>query len=198
MSSEAAITLADCEPIDLGSKWQTSYPILMRRARKLVRGGSQDPEDLISEAMVKVLNYLSLQREAENFVGLMLVSLLQVYLDGNRKQGNRIFAGAGEFSDVVGYGDTGMDMPCVERSYIAKETLGDIFDYLATMPPGAQQLFQLRFVSDLSYGEIAQAMGITEVCARQKVKKLRQKLQDWLEKNPHDRVTPREVVRHCS
>jgi RNA polymerase sigma factor (sigma-70 family) len=197
MSSEAAVLLADCQPIDLGAKWQTSYPVLIRRARNLVRGGSQDPEDLISEATVKVLNYLNLQREAENFVGLMLVSLLQVYLDGKRRQGNRIFAAAGAFIETEGYGGFGADTPSVERSYIAKETLGDIFDYLATLPPDSQQLFQLRFVGDLSYDRIAQEMGITEVCARQKVKKLRQKLLAWIEDKPLPSVTRRAPPRHC-
>ncbi|MCX8508033.1 MAG: sigma-70 family RNA polymerase sigma factor, partial [Rhodobacteraceae bacterium] len=89
-------------------------------------------------------------------------------------------ARAGEYVEEGGQGDHNA-APCVERSYIAKETLGDIFDYLATMPASAQQLFQMRFVSALSYNEIALLMDITEASARQKVRKLRQKLQAWME-----------------
>jgi RNA polymerase sigma factor (sigma-70 family) len=181
MTSQAAIELARSTPVDLGSQWSAGYPLLMRRARRLAAGGRQDPEDLISQATIKVLNYLDHQREAENFIGLMLVSLLQVHLDSRRSSANRIFALSDELSDDV---DLFLDVtcePCAERNYIAKETLGDIFDCLASLPPPAQQLFHLRFVCDLSYGEISEVMEITEACARQKVKKLREKLQAWVE-----------------
>ncbi len=180
MSNEVAIDLADCQRVDLGSRWLDSYPILIRRARNLTAGGGQDPEDLVSQATLKVLNYLNIEREVDNFVGLMLVSLRQVYLDSNRRNGNRIFSRAAELTEDH-HSDLHSANPCVERSYIAKEMLGDIFDCLTTLPQSSQELFQLRFVSELSYAEIAAVMDITEASARQKVKKLRDKLQSWIE-----------------
>jgi RNA polymerase sigma factor (sigma-70 family) len=141
--------------------------------------------------MVKVLNYLRLEREAENFVGLMQVTLLQVHLDGNRRHGNRIFASAAELGEDCGQHEA---VPSVERSYIAKETLGDILDYLATMSVEAQRLFHLRFVSDLSYAEIGMITGVTEACARQQVRKLRQKL---VQRPQIDGASPsRGALRH--
>ncbi len=181
MTRQSAIELAHCKPVDFGSQWSASYPILMRRARRLAAGGRQDPEDLISQATIKVLNYLDQQREAENFIGLMLVSLMQVHLDAKRSTGNRIFAQSDELTDQTGFFERDGSEICVERSYIAKETLGDIFDCLAKLPPSSQQLFHLRFVCDLTYLEISEVMAITEACARQKVKKLREKLQAWVE-----------------
>ena len=181
MTSQAAIELANCKPVDLGSQWSASYPILLRRARRLAAGGRQDPEDLISQATIKVLNYLDRQREADNFIGLMQVSLLQVHLDGKRSNGNRIFAQSDELTDQICVFGQDSKEACVERSYIAKETLGDIFDHLAKLPAISQQLFHLRFLCDLSYIEISEVLEITEACARQKVRKLREKLQAWVE-----------------
>lgn len=182
MSKEVPIDMATSRPVDLGSEWNSNYPILLRRARRLARGGSQDPEDLISQATVKVLSYLECQRECDNFVGLMLMSLLQVFLDNKRRYANRIFFDADPFAEEYGHADWLGHEGCTEHRYIARETVGDIFSYIASMPPHAQNLFQLRFVRDLSYQEIAESLGVTEVCARQKVRKLRQKLQLWIDK----------------
>lgn len=180
MTDERAIAIADCQRIDFAHEWQDNYPALLRKARRLSAGGGHDPEDLLSQATLKVLNYLNLEREVENFVGLMLVSLLQVYQDSNRRHSNRVFARSEEFIEQDGLFSLPL-APDAERSYIAKETLGDIFDYLATLPRGLQEVFRLRFLNDLSYQEISRRLDITEVSARQKVKKLRCRLQAWIE-----------------
>lgn len=180
MANESEIATADCQRIDFANKWHDNYPVLLRRARRLSASGGHDPEDLLSQATLKVLNYLNIEREVENFVGLMLVSLLQVYQDSNRRRSNRVFARSEEFIDHdVQLGLS--PVPDAERSYIAKETLGDIFDYLGTLPRGLQEVFRLRFVNDLSYQEISKQLEITEVSARQKVKKLRCRLLAWME-----------------
>ncbi|SMX43121.1 RNA polymerase sigma factor [Actibacterium lipolyticum] len=162
-------------------QWSDNYPLLMRRARRLTRDGGQDPEDLSSQATLKVLKYLSLEREIENFVGLMLVSLLQVYQDSNRRVGNRVMDRSEELQEYGAHAKWCSVCPDTERTYIAKRTLNDIFDHLATMPPNIQELFHLRFIHDLSYSEIGQKLDISPACARQKVKTLRGKLRVWID-----------------
>ena len=166
---------------DLGAKWEESYPILISKARHLTAGGTQDPEDLVSQATLKVLNYLDLDRDIENFIGLMLVCLLQVYIDSKRRSVNRISAISNELVEDGRHCDFSCALPSAERSYIAKETLGDILDCIAMMPRSQQELFQMRFVSDLSYAEISRRLDISEACARQRVKKLRKKFQSWID-----------------
>lgn len=181
MFTQTAIGNAECRKAEFGSKWEESYPILISKARHLTAGGTQDPEDLVSQATLRVLNYLNLDRDIENFVGLMLVCLLQVYLDSKRRSVNRISALSNELIEDGLHCDHSFAPPSAERSYIAKQTLGDILDCIAVMPGSQQELFHMRFVSDLSYSEISQRLGISEACARQRVKKLRMKFQAWID-----------------
>jgi RNA polymerase sigma-70 factor (ECF subfamily) len=181
MSDGSPIRTAEASRVDFGHQWLESYPVLIGRARRLSAGGAHDPEDLLSQATLKVLNYLSLEREVENFLGLMLVSLLQVYQDSNRRNGNRIFRRSDELFDNGHPLEISSAVPCVERTYIAKESLGDIFDYLSTMPRAMQQMFRMRFVQDLSYTEISQQMGISETAARRKICVLRKRLREWFQ-----------------
>ncbi|MEE9453002.1 MAG: sigma-70 family RNA polymerase sigma factor [Paracoccaceae bacterium] len=162
-------------------EWSDNYPMLMRRARNLSRNSNQDPEDLLSQATLKVLNYLSLERNMENFVGLMLVSLLQVYQDSNRSTSNRVMDRSEELQECGAHASFCNTAPGAERTYIAKKTLYDIFDHLATLPPHIQELFRLRFIHDLSYNEISQKLNISPACARQKIKILRIKLRVWID-----------------
>lgn len=182
MSGDIALDLRDCEPVDFGAEWGARYPVLLRRARYLTANSSHDAEDLLSQATVKVLNYLSQDRELENFIGLMLVSLLQVHLDSRRHLPNRIFDGAVEYFDDRSQPDDDGAFPCVERCLIAKQTLGDIFDHLASFPSVYRELFRLRFVEEMAFSEISKRLGISEVNARQKTRKLRLKLQAWMGK----------------
>jgi len=181
MSDGRAISTNDCQRVDFGNNWQSNYPILIRRARRLSAGGTHDPEDLLSQATLKVLTYLDIQRDVKNYVGLMLVSLLQVYQDNKRRHGNRVFAQSEEYLDDDGHAANRSTCPSVEQDYIAKETLGDVFEYLETLPLKMQELFRLRFIQDLSYQEISERMQISEVCARQKIKTLRAKILDWID-----------------
>jgi RNA polymerase sigma factor (sigma-70 family) len=180
MSDGRAISTIDCQRVDFGNNWQNNYPILIRRARRLSAGGSYDPEDLLSQATLKVLTYLDIEREVKNYVGLMLVSLLQVYQDNKRRLGNRVFAQADEFVEDSGQLQDRYTAQSVEQDYIAKETLGDVFDCLETLPGNTQELFRLRFIEDLSYVEISERMQISEACARQKIKALRAKILMWI------------------
>ncbi len=181
MNDDVALAAADQVRLEFESKWLDCYPLLMNKARRLANGCSQDPEDLLSQATLKVLNYIQLEREIENFAGLMFLSLLQVHLDGKRRLGNRIFDYAKEIVEERGSFECERDLPCAERTFIAKQTLADIFECLGTMPCFYQELFELRFVQDLSYSEISKQMGISESSARQMVRKLRCKIKSWIE-----------------
>lgn len=181
MYGRAANGDADFRLTDFGNKWEENYPILINKARHLSAGGTEDPEDLVSQATLKLLNYLKLDRDIENFVGLMLVCLLQVYIDSKRRSVNKISSVSNELIEENLSPDINGGLPSAERSYIAKETLGDILDYISVMPRSQQDLFRMRFLNDLSYAEISRRLGVSEACARQRVKKLRMKFQTWMD-----------------
>lgn len=161
--------------------WEEIYPILIGRARKIAADSDQDPEDLVSQATLKVLKYVSLGQEVENLVGLMLVSLMHVYQDDNRKAGNRIFVDSNQLIEDSDHYEYRSRTPGAEREFIAKQTLGGILDYITATPSSCQELFQMRFVHDMSYAEISHRLNISEACARQRVKTLRMKIRDLSE-----------------
>ncbi|MDJ0826704.1 MAG: sigma-70 family RNA polymerase sigma factor [Rhodobacter sp.] len=181
MSYQTVIESVDSDQVDFGAQWAEHYGVLMGRARRLAAGSPQEPEDLLSQATVKVLNYLRLEREITSFVGLMLVSMMQVHIDAHRRLNERVFYEADEYSEHGGRPVDLTDLPDAERSYIAKQTLADIQDFLRTLPPVYRDLFHMRFIDEMPFAEISRRLGISEANARQKIRTLRGKLKVWAE-----------------
>ena len=163
-------------PAEFGDMWEDIYPTLMRRARRLTRGRNTEPEDLVSQATIKVLNYSQSDNEISNFAGLMQLSLMQVHIDLNRNLGAQIFDQAAEFQEAQWCCETAGCRTNVERSLIARETLDAILDWIETLPQLEQILFDLRFLQEKSFIEISEIVGLSAENARQRIRKLRIKL----------------------
>ncbi len=181
MSYQAIVDSVDSNKVDFGAQWAANYGFLIGRARRMAAGGLQEPEDLLSQATVKVLNYLRLEREISNFVGLMLVSMTQAHIDAHRRLRERVFADSNEYDEGKGRCADLMDFPSAERAYIAKQTLKEIQAFLSTLPAIYVDLFRMRFIEEMPYASIADSLNISETNARQKISNLRAKLKIWAE-----------------
>ncbi len=80
-------------------KWIKSYPKLLRRARRMSSRSCSDPEDVLSQATIKVLCYSRANNRINNVEALMHLSLKQAHLDNHRNLGERVFKESSEFRD---------------------------------------------------------------------------------------------------
>lgn len=160
------------------SSWRAVYPELTRRAQRLARGNPDYAQEWVAATAVKAL--LFFRRSAERIrepQGFMFLVLEHVFLDSmrrNRREDRLI--------------DRSVDIELDHPSLLASSSLSvhertEIFEQLSQLaqavmqlPPQQQRLFELRFVDELGYPEIAAQLGITEALARKRVQLLREAL----------------------
>lgn len=184
---------ATCD--DFRAAWMEHYAQLMSRARTLAINSSQDPEDLLSQATIRVLRYIELDKSINNFVGLMLVSLLHAQIDSRKVLREKIFVDArAPVDDFVEENcmQTAMD---AERELIAKETLTNLLAFVETLPLIYRRIFNMRFLDEKDVSEIGNEIGLSEPNVRQKIRQMRLKIRCW-EKTGARAVTTSDDLRH--
>lgn len=161
---------------DFVEQWTKGYPKLLRRARILASSCSDDAEDLLSQATVKVLRYSRETGHMCDVEALIYISLRQVHIDNRRNGRQRIFDRAAQYQDGTPchQRDPGRDDP--EQHLITQEALEQVLKIVGMQKPIYQLLFRMRFLQGKSYPEIARRTGMTEAGARQCIRRLRQKL----------------------
>ncbi|MEK7465582.1 MAG: RNA polymerase sigma factor [Patescibacteria group bacterium] len=68
--------------------------------------------------------------------------------------------------------------PALEDAAATNETLRSVYAALASATPEERELFELRFIADLPYSEIAAVTGRSEGTLRVSISRLKQKLKD--------------------
>lgn len=184
------------------SFWLDNYPILVRRARLLSRNRDQ-AEDLVSQATLKLLNFVETHlRPLDDAGALFFMVLRNLAIDEYR--GARRAALLYDHSvDVHEEADL-WRLPAARGD--AHERLADgqalaaVEARLDLLPGEARALFVQRFVEHRSYREIAAHFRISEALARKRVQKLRARLADRpppdgtgdASRLPRPRVHPRQ------
>jgi RNA polymerase sigma-70 factor (ECF subfamily) len=129
---------------------------------------SDDPmeaEDITAETFVRAwLRFRSIRMET--LKGYLLKIARNIFLTMKRKA-RRDTQLADNYPDPS---------PGPESMAQAHITLADVKSFLQTLPECDRSAFVLRVLYDLSYGEIARVLEVSEVAARVKVHRTRKKL----------------------
>ena len=159
-----------------GVEWKENYHVLLNLARRMSYRTSQEADDILSQATVKVLAYTQKNNEIKSFPSLMRLSIKQVFLDNKRNHRDRVFLESCEFDQDYSLEILQNVAPFAEHQHCTKETLVQVLKYVYSLSSTDQELFHLRFIDEYSFHEISQMTALTEVNARKKISTLRNKL----------------------
>jgi len=159
---------------ELEAFWRDNLGRLKGRARNLSNGCHEKADDLVSDAIVKVLMHIKIGPKSDcNIEALAFLALRHAAFDRSRQEHRRrkMLNGIHENTRI----NFAADIGCVNMTK-PRDALRDIGRLLDHSTPEMQQIFQDRLVEEKSYAEIAVTQGISESLARKKVQKLRKHL----------------------
>jgi RNA polymerase sigma-70 factor (ECF subfamily) len=162
--------------------WRVAHRALHRRALRLTRGNQDEAEDLLSITAIKSLEILRrIPDHIHNPQGFFFLVLCHVHLDDMRRntREKRIFNADAtrrmeeEGEEIAGEAEaarTPLD------TLLIMERLEDISRAVYRLSPPQRQLFDLVFIGECAYPEIAEILGISAMLARKRVQLLRERL----------------------
>ncbi len=140
-------------------------------------------EDVIQESFLRTLEKSHQLQDVRRLEGWLRMVARSVALNYLRKlkrnrtelETDEIFAGSGT--------PAGMVRPSLEEEVEVNLMKEDIRKYLDLLKPEYRQLIEMRWYSNLSYREMAAALGTTENVVRQKLYRARETVRDKLKEN---------------
>nr|WP_251029298.1 sigma-70 family RNA polymerase sigma factor [Pseudomonas fluorescens] len=157
------------------ASWRAVYEELKRRAVRRAKGNTELGQEWLSATAVKAL--LFFRRSPERIrdpEGFLFLVLNHVFLDSLRrsKREGRLFDHS---IDLQHDHQAILAAPCVsvlERTELY-ERLAQVDLRVAQLPLMQRRLFEMRFVDDMPYPQIAAELGITLPLVRKRVQLLR-------------------------
>ncbi|QHC86941.1 RNA polymerase subunit sigma-70 [Pseudomonas chlororaphis] len=160
------------------ASWRAVYPELMRRANRRARGNLALAQEWLSNTAVKAL--LFFRRSPERIrepQGFLFLVLDHVFLDSLRrsKREGQVFDHS---VDLEHDHQALLAAPCLSvLEYVEQfERLTQLGSRVAQLPVLQRRLFEMRFVEELPYPQIAAELGIAQPLARKRVQLLREAL----------------------
>jgi RNA polymerase sigma-70 factor, ECF subfamily len=144
-------------------------PIVVRLARRIL-GPGPDAEDVVQQVFLEAFQ-LRQKQEVGNWPGLLRKVATRRALD--RLRGRR----RTEPLDGLECADAGSSP---HETAVARELAERLREAIAQLPDGQAAVFSLRYFNELSYDEIAQALGIEPSAVGMALHKARLKLQALL------------------
>ncbi len=142
--------MARCDR-DFDANLTPVYPALVRSAAVLC-WSKDDVEDVVQETVLRGFqSYGSFRRESP-FLTWMYVILLRVAAAANRQRRRQV---------PLDYRlDQPDQLPPVDRAVIDDEQGGMVIDAIRGLPQRQREMVTLHFLHDLSYPQIAEALGV--------------------------------------
>ncbi len=140
-----------------------------RVARRLVHSDAE-AEDLAQTAILNALRRAQHIQDTEHVKAYVLAAVRNLWRNQLRQQGHRRFVGA-DAAEYIAANEVGPE----ERALINLDaaTARTAFGVLSER---SRQVLLLRYVDGLSYSELAEALKITTVAARQRAHRAREEL----------------------
>ncbi|MGE7955771.1 RNA polymerase sigma factor [Pseudomonas sp. NPDC089530] len=160
------------------ASWRAVYPELMRRANRRARGNLGQAQECLSNTALKAL--LFFRRSPERIrepQGFLFLVLDHVFLDSlrRRKREEQLF----DYSiDLAHDHQALLAEPCVSVFEHTEqfERLVQLGCRVEQLPLPQRRLFEMRFVEELPYPQIAAELGIGQPLVRKRVQLLREAL----------------------
>lgn len=157
------------------SSWRAVQPELTRRARHRAKGNMEHAQEWLSATAIKAL--LFFRRSPERIrdpQGFLFLVLDHVFLDSCRRtlREGRLFDRSIDLAQDHQAILAAPSASVLERTELY-ERLAQVDRAVAQLPPIQQRLFEMKFVEELPYPEIAAVLGITLPLVRKRVQLLR-------------------------
>jgi len=137
---------------DFESEAEAVYPALVRAATVLCWSRS-DVEDAVQETLMSAFKSYSSFRGDSSFLTWTYAILARVASAANRERSRRIPADYDA--------DRPVQLPPVDGTVIVDEEARCLIDAVRSLPERQRAMVTLHFLQELSYGEIAEALGIS-------------------------------------
>lgn len=147
--------------------WPGVYRLMYR-----LTSNSHDAEDLTQQTFLQAFENLSQFQPGTNMRSWLLRIATNCFLDNKRRKRPAAME--------TGMLDSGQESP-VEAGLERTELAQQLQDALLQLPETPRVIFLLRSTEDLSFREIAELLGTTEVTARWHMLQARQKLLEMTE-----------------
>lgn len=151
-------------------------------------GNREDAQDIVQEAFFEAYQGLQKLERPEKFTGWIYVIASRLITKANRKREKQV-----ECISLSHGDDTADLIECaaamahrrVEQNADITDLLDELEIAIDRLPDSLREPLRLRN-ADMSYQEIAQAMGITENAVKRRLARARKKLADFFEDNPSE------------
>lgn len=168
---------------------------IKRRALALTRGNNEEADELMSATAIRLAEYFHRHSvDLQNPIAFLFTVLRNEFISQCRRRRQEM-----THRDLnVDVHDERLDSlhqrtPSPEDQYLGREIHHHLMDAIIALSPLNRRLFELRFWEDRPYGEIAEALSISEVLVRKRVQLLRKKLKDHLAQST---TSPRYSLHH--
>lgn len=185
----------------LRQTWESSYPAFLSRAMLWSRGNRIWAEDLVSQATVRILSFISAQdHPVADMRALYFMVLRNLAIDEyrNGRRGASLYdrsvdvhSEAEAWRLPAGQADT-------HEELVRSQALAAVEAVLERLSEETRTLFVQRFLEHRSYSEIAPVLGISEAGARKRIQKLRSLLDSRTRPAFDEGVTDRAPARLTS
>lgn len=161
---------------DLTRFWIDQYHNLVKRARHLCGGSVDKAEDLVSQATLRLLQFIETNDALPIDVGALFWRVLRnLAIDQHRTA--CCAATVYDHSIDLGHDADHWRLPPAagdtHAQLVARQDLAAVHRRVERLPEEARTLFVHRFIEERSYREIAGHFHISEALARKRVQKLR-------------------------
>lgn len=156
--------------------WRDQYHNLVKRARLLCGGRRDKAEDLVSQATLRLVQFIETGNPRPIEIGALFWRVLRnLAIDQNRtaRRAARVYDHAIDLADDADLWRLPPAACDTHAQVAAGQELAAVRRRLEHLPEEARILFVHRFVEDRSYREIAGHFHISEALARKRVQKLR-------------------------
>ncbi|MDR6679606.1 RNA polymerase sigma factor [Pseudomonas oryzihabitans] len=155
--------------------WRAVYPELRRKSLRQTRGNLDRAQECLAATALKALLFFRRSpqriRDPQRFLFLVLDHVFFDSLRHKRRE-EQILDLSVEL-ELVNPDDAAISSSSPFEQLELCERLEHLHRHLAYLPFLQQRLFQLKFVDDMPYPQIARELGITEPLARKRVQLLR-------------------------
>lgn len=140
--------------------WVSHRQGLFEKSLRRMRGNHADAEDALGTAMLRALEAFPYQASRLNSVEAWLTRILHnTCVDLHRSRRSQTDAPLEEQGDAL----------TPEQLLLEQELAGSLRRQLAALPEPLRQPCAMRFEQGMSYEDIAQALGLTQVNVRRRI-----------------------------
>ena len=131
------------------------YAMLAKRA-----ANTDDVDDLMQEAFMKAFLKIGLYNPSYNFGAWICTIAKNTFIDFDRSRRSNALNPSTNIALEGKYDAAQTDAPTPEESIIAAQQRSQIERYIAMLPKDYRHLFELRFIDEYSYEEIAERLDM--------------------------------------